>query len=406
MKIFAYAFLAVVLFTTCKKSSTNPINAENLGDPTIKYYSSYSGNVGDTLWISGKNFSKTAQNNIVKFNTVTAVAFQSIVHANFITDSIRVVVPPGAASAILQINVYTKTAVAVDTFYVTTGTWIRRADFAGAPRFSGAAFSIGSRGYVGMGTTANAYLNDLWEYDPTLNTWTRKADYPNGTLRECTSFVNNNKACVGLGTSPSNNFSRNISLNEYDPATNSWASKANFPLSSTVNVVGLSANNKGYAITGDFTNQFYIYDPTLNTWASKNNFPGATRTYASGFVINNELYVGGGVSGFSLTYSDLWKYSPATDKWTQLASAFTNSDYPSVAFTLNGKGYRGLYHTSSFKDSGFYEYDPSTNKWAMKKAFPGIANGYQLAFTVNNRAFVTCGLIPNGYSAETWEFVP
>jgi hypothetical protein len=42
------------------------------------------------------------------------------------------------------------------------------------PRAGGAeGFSIGSKGYVGIGTSGN----DFREYDQAANTWTQKADF-------------------------------------------------------------------------------------------------------------------------------------------------------------------------------------------------------------------------------------
>jgi hypothetical protein len=393
-------FLLCLLFVSCKKSP--PV--EVLGDPSVDYFSPGLGNVGDTILVIGQNFSKTAQNNVVKFGTVDAPAFRSTVHPASIADSLQVIVPAGASSAVLRLMVYTRQAVSKDTFFVTTGKWIKRASLPGGGRFNGVAFAIGDKGYVGLGTgegvsPANE-RNDLWEYDPTADTWTRKADYPNGTLRQCTSFVINGKAYVGFGTQTTLSYLNNYSLYAYDPAANVWTKKATTPAYETDDVVGLAANNTGYIITGFYSSQFLTYDQPSDTWQVKANFPGPTRSQASGFVINNEIYVGGGNSGQILSYNDLWKYSPTAGIWTQLAGA-PASGYPEISFSLNGKGYRGLPYYG-----GFYEYDPVANTWARKKPFPGIAYKYQLSFTVNNRAFVTCGLIDNGYSAETWEFVP
>jgi len=399
-RLSALIFLCL-LFASCKKSQP-PV--ESLGDPTIDYYFPNTGNVGDTVLIVGQNLSKTAKNNIIKFGGAEAAAFQSIVHPSPIADSLRVVIPAGASSAPLQLAVYSKHAVAKDTFYITTGKWIKRASFPPGGRFNGVAFSVGSKGYVGLGTgegnPAGHELQDLWEYDPDANTWTRKADYPNGTIRQCTSFVIGTMAYVGFGTHTASPYANNYSLYAYDPAADTWTVKASAPAFETDDVVGLAVNNTGYIITGFYSSQFLTYDQPSDTWTKKPNFPGGTRSQASGFVINNEVYIGGGNPGTIPYYNDFWKYSPLADKWTQLTN-IPAVDFPAISFSLNGKGYWGAPYYG-----GFYEYDPTTNKWARKKPFPGIAYKYQMAFTVNNRAFVTCGLIDNGYSAETWEFVP
>lgn len=181
--------------------------------------------------------------------------------------------------------------------------------------------------------------------------------------------------------------------------------KASTSRGASANLVGFSAAGKGYAITGDYAKQFLMFDPIKIQWIIEPYFPGGEHSQASGFVINDELYFGAGNSGRSLQYADLWKYSPATGKWTQLASAFFGG-YPAVGFSLNGKGYRMLPRMAGYRDSGVYEYNPVINAWTRKKRFPGIADGSQMGFVVNGRAFVTGGLITKGYSAETWELIP
>ncbi|MFZ2286843.1 MAG: hypothetical protein WAV93_07655 [Bacteroidales bacterium] len=49
---------------------------------------------------------------------------------------------------------------------------------------SGVAFSIGDKGYIGIGWIHQNGNNTamLFEYDPATDRWTRKADFP-GTLR-------------------------------------------------------------------------------------------------------------------------------------------------------------------------------------------------------------------------------
>ncbi|MGZ3811335.1 MAG: Kelch repeat-containing protein [Mucilaginibacter sp.] len=404
IKLRALVTISVVIafLAACKKT---PV--ENLGDPTITGYSTISGNVGDTLWVVGKNFSKIPKNNSVRFSTASAIAIQSKIHAFPQNDSIKVIVPVGATSDMVKLSVLSKTVAGVDTFWVTTGQWIKMASCPSGGRFSGVAFGIGTKGYVGLGTGEGSngpYLKDFWSFDPEANQWAKKADFPAGPVRECTSFVIGNTGYVCLGTNMGT-ISPNNTLYAYDPNSDTWIQKANSTSLETVDVVGLAAAGRGYVITGFYSTQFLSYSPFQDTWTTMPNFPGPERSAASGFVINDELYLGGGNSGGMLYYPDLWKYNPSTATWTQLTSAF-DGGYPAVSFSLNGKGYRLLRQRSGYKGSAFYEYDPSTNKWAMKKAFPGTAFEHHMAFTADNRAFITGGLVSNGYSPETWEFIP
>jgi hypothetical protein len=48
-----------------------------------------------------------------------------------------------------------------------TNAWTQRADFGGTGRSGAVGFSIGSKGYIGIGGDSNnAFLNDFWVYTP------------------------------------------------------------------------------------------------------------------------------------------------------------------------------------------------------------------------------------------------
>lgn len=397
---------SIGLLAACSKPSPGPDNgngtAETLGDPVINAYFPSSGNVGDTILIIGQNFSKLAKNNQVSFNPASAIPLVVVPGAKY--DTMEVIVPSGANTGRLTVSVLSKTATGKDTFWITTGKWIRRADFPAGGRANAMAFGIGRKGYLGFGVVFGwLSQQDLWEYDPDLDHWTRKADCP--SCPATTSFVVNNKAYVGFDIS--SNATAANQFYTYDPTLNSWSLKGNVNGEAITDAVSFVAANKGYITSNDFSFRFLMYDPSAGTWTQKNNFPVPRRSLASGFVINDELYLGGG-HWDSITYKDLWKYSPALDKWTQLANAYSGS-FPLTSFSLNGKGYWLL--GNSYKGSGFYEYDPATNTWSMKKAFPGSAYKNEMSFVANNRAFVTGGIVyisaaHDTLSAETWEFVP
>jgi hypothetical protein len=56
-------------------------------------------------------------------------------------------------------------------FNPDSNTYSRVADIPVA-RGSGANFTLGNYGYVGLGVTANGVVNDFYIYDPVVNTWT------------------------------------------------------------------------------------------------------------------------------------------------------------------------------------------------------------------------------------------
>ncbi|MEZ5067506.1 MAG: kelch repeat-containing protein [Bacteroidia bacterium] len=46
-----------------------------------------------------------------------------------------------------------------------------------AARMFAAAFSIGSKGYIGTGSSSSGTLSDFWEYDAISDTWTQKSSF-------------------------------------------------------------------------------------------------------------------------------------------------------------------------------------------------------------------------------------
>lgn len=68
------------------------------------------------------------------------------------------------------------------------GYWTAKANVINGSRCNATSFSIGNKGYICCGVTT-VQKKDLLEYDPLTDTWTQKADFP-GLARRCpVSFV-------------------------------------------------------------------------------------------------------------------------------------------------------------------------------------------------------------------------
>ncbi|MBK7854552.1 MAG: hypothetical protein IPJ79_06250 [Bacteroidetes bacterium] len=80
--------------------------------------------------------------------------------------------------------------------------WIQKANFSGTPRNGSCIFSIGGKGYIGIGTDSYPvynFKNDFWEYDPSADSWTQKASCP-GTARYTPRYFSlGSKGYVGTG---------------------------------------------------------------------------------------------------------------------------------------------------------------------------------------------------------------
>src|SRR6476620_9203850 len=82
-------------------------------------------------------------------------------------------------------------------------------------------------------------------------------------------------------------------------------------------------NNKIYIVGGwdfsVFTTEVWEFDPATNVWTQKNNFPGPGRRCGIAFAIGGKGYFGTGDNGtpFSNYLNDFYEYDPVLDTWTQ-----------------------------------------------------------------------------------------
>ncbi|TND09138.1 MAG: Kelch repeat type 1-containing protein [Bacteroidetes bacterium] len=289
--------------------------------------------------------------------------------------------------------------------------WMKKTAFGGSKRSRGVGFSIGSRGYIGMGEdTADVVLNDLWEYDPGTDSWIQKASLPGAPRRDAVSFVIGNKAYVGTGIDAAESFNGNT-LNdfwEYDPTTNAWTARANYP-AAIYFATGFAVSGKGYVCCGkifssNYSQQLWEYNPTTNSWLSRAPFPGGTRYGLCSFVIGTNAYVGMGTDENAFT-KDLWQYTPATNTWAQRANLPASERFAVTTFTLSGYGYVGLGTDGGYKDD-FYAYDPSSNTWYVRSSFDGGPRRSAPSFTIGNFAYVATGKGFTGSRRDFWMYVP
>lgn len=200
------------------------------------------------------------------------------------------------------------------------GTWVQKANFGGNARIEAAAFSIGTKGYIGTGVssfTPLVYYQDFWEYDPATDVWTQKADVPPFKRFGAIGFSVGSKGYIGLGKSSTGTVQND--LWEYNPSSNSWAPKANC-IARRFGAVGFSIGNKGYIGTGNDEfgqerREFFSYNPSTNSWASKAMFGGTARIFAVGFSIGGTGYIGTGFDYNAPVRRDFWAYDTTFNTW-------------------------------------------------------------------------------------------
>ena len=283
-----------------------------------------------------------------------------------------------------------------------SGGWTQKADFAGGEREFAVGFSIGHKGYVGIGDRyIGRSYEDFWEYDSFLNVWTQKADFAGGSRIHAVGFSIGNKGYIGTGFPP-----HRQDFWEYDPITNIWTQKVDFAGSARNGAVGFSIGNKGYVGTGNddttFKKDFWEYDPDLNVWTQKADFAGSGRTNAVGFSIGNKGYIGIGY-GNGGAQKDFWEYNPDLNTWIKKADFAGRARWNAVGFSIRNKGYIGTAAESSQDD--FWEYDPVSNVWTQKVDFAGSARYGAVGFAIGDKGYIGTGSSSTDHK-DFWEFTP
>lgn len=235
--------------------------------------------------------------------------YSTTASSSFIIDNIIYIV--GGQLADLSVTNLTQ---AYDT---TTNTWSIKANYPeicdGAMSFSlsGLGYRIGGINSM-IGTVQ--YFNSVYSYNPTTNVWTKKNNFPVATANVNGGVVCNNTAYVNCGLS--NNPSKTIY--KYNTSNDTWSLETEIPtlvISPAIQAVG----NSIYAIGGDdnannILKTTYIYDTDTKTWSNGKDMPEG-RGYAASFVNGQYIYVFGGLDSLLYSSDSVLRYNTSANTW-------------------------------------------------------------------------------------------
>jgi N-acetylneuraminic acid mutarotase len=190
-------------------------------------------------------------------------------------------------------------------------------------------------------------LATVEEYDPAANSWTTKTPMSGARRDLALAAAPNGKLYavggVAQGTNPCPPTGLCAKVEEYDPASNTWTAKAPMPTARLYLGLAPAPNGKLYAVggadDGGALASVEEYDPVANAWAtplapSTVNYP--PRIAAAVTVANDRIYVFGGFVG-SAPEKTAFEYTPATDTWRRLTDMPTGRSGAAAAFAANGK---------------------------------------------------------------------
>jgi N-acetylneuraminic acid mutarotase len=243
---------------------------------------------------------------------------------------------------------------------------------------NGKVYAIGGSTERGWTPVISGIVGTNEEYDPTTDTWTFKAPMPTPRARFAISVYQDKVYCIGgtAGYSGSSGYEFTGANEVYDPATDTWETKAPMPTARDVlqaNVVG----GKIYLI-GGYPNGTLneVYDPENDSWTNRARTPTGAIGYSSA-VTNNKIYVVGGYSP-PVFWSDLNRiYDPATDKWSLGASAPSSVYMGSAGVTTGVMAPKRIYvmGVSAYSGEGAPPshnriYDPEKDSWTVGADVP------------------------------------
>jgi len=290
--------------------------------------------------------------------------------------------------------------------FFAQGTWVQKKDYANGSNYvdEGIAFSIGTKGYVGLGqgNPFNKLTTEFWEWNQATNTWTQKANFAGSARMSAIAFAVNGKGYVGTGIDATQCYD---DMWEYNPATNIWTQKANFGWGQVYDAVGFAIGNNGYVATGHNLSGSYMpdlwqYNPASNTWTDKGVFAGGGREQAIAFVIGTKAYIGLGVF-----LKDLWEWNSGTNTWTKKAD-FPYLKYNAAAFSIGTTGYVGTGDSSiGYWTKDFYGWDQAANTWTRLADYGGKPRESAIGFSIGCKGYMGISDEPADYS-EFYEYTP
>jgi N-acetylneuraminic acid mutarotase len=243
------------------------------------------------------------------------------------------------------IRLDSRTLSRVDAYNVATNTWSQMASMPGARAEPNGASMISGKLYVTGGRNANGVaVRTLFVYDPGTNTWSRKADIPQVGCSGTQGVIGGQLyAYTGCFAELVNGV-----FFRYDPATNTWLRRATPPTDHSGGAGGV-INGRFYLVGGykilhcsvngqpstcsQDDNAMHVYNPATNSWTSKALIPVKLHE-ASAVVLGGKLYVVGGETEFGS--NDAQVYDPASNTWSQKA-ALPQETYDGAAAVAGGK---------------------------------------------------------------------
>lgn len=235
--------------------------------------------------------------------------------------------------------------------------------------------------------------NSLYEYNPATNAWAIKKSMLSSRIYFAVTACENKIYVIGGGLNPQqSHYAEALSNNEaYDPATNTWETKAPMPTART-QMEANTVDGKIYVISGrtagsDSTvTTSEVYDPDTDSWAKKTAIPYPVASYASA-VVDSKIYIIGGQDEYYTPMNPGFNqiYDTKTDTWMQgakepnpawvseSAAATTGVLAPKMIYVMGGvPGFAPPLDQNN-------AYNPINDSWRVAASLPSNRSSFAIA---------------------------
>jgi N-acetylneuraminic acid mutarotase len=256
---------------------------------------------------------------------------------------------------------------------------------------------------------AGVETNKVYAYDPAANTWAAKADYPISVQSLVVRSVGGKLYGIGGYSAGAGAFYKKVY--EYDPTSDAWTEKTDAP-TAREDMGAAVIGTKIYVFGGLASPALYkcleIYDTATDTWTTGADMPDYKLLGDFGAVLNGYIYAIGATNTMT-DYPTLhpvvtcYKYDPTTDAWSTIADMPAGICYTEVE-VFNGRLYTaaGCPVDTTHYSNVMYEYNPNTNTWATLAA-PAAVRGAALASY--GGALYMCGGYNGGYTTALYKIL-
>jgi len=271
-------------------------------------------------------------------------------------------------------------------------------------RASATCFVVGEQAYVFAGRdSAGVTHRDLWRYTPATDSWESLGETPLSPRVNATACVLEDKVYMGLGFfgKHSQDSSYRRDWWEYTPATNSWRQLADYPNDYTDDATSFGADGElyvGYGFRWNYRRDMFKYDIATNTWDSIDvhvSFHGyPSRSFGgTGCTCQGRHFMGTGYFEHSL---DWWAELVDGTHWKARKTVpgptrtLAATCASEEAIYLSGGVHYGGVNTTFATLHDIRRYDPQTNEWRYIARLPEGLFNH-ISFAIGHRVYIGMG---------------